>query len=651
MTRTKNLLSSFIVAFALLLPIPAFAQGAGLTLACPALPLVVQSLIDRHMSYDKSDTRMKKRVAGLYAEQLDPTKVMLTEKEFTQLEKRLYALIQETEKRECSEIEAVHKDQLKWHEEIESYVRKTLEAKDFKLDKDLELEVDIEKRKRPTNAKEQKALRDAVIQFQLANLVAGGITVDEAKKKLIHRYELNTKRVKEQDKPDLYRTYLNAYALALDPHSTYFSPEDLEDFKIQMGLSLTGIGAALTSRDGYTIVQEVIPGGPADKQGKLRPKDKIIAVTQGRKGEPVDVIDMDLRDVVRKIRGEKGTWVVLTILRQGEDTERFDLAIKRDEVDLKEQAAKLSYREVKRGKETLKLAIIDLPSFYSGQQPGARDSAQDVKRLVLQAKKEKADGIVLDLSRNGGGALQSAVEISGFFIERGAIVGVGVPGQKPEVLSDRDPRVQWDGPLVVLTSKISASASEILAGALQDYDRAIIVGDTHTFGKGTVQQLSPLPPGLGLLKVTTSLFFLPEGESTQQVGVQTDIVVPSVFSALDIGERYQKFSLPQQKVKDFESPSANANATWKRVDRKLIPKLAKLSKARMAADADFKELQADLAKVKKDDTRMKISEILDDDDKKDDEDDDSDEKDEKELSIQTKEAAEILADFIVHSKK
>lgn len=648
MIRLKHALLSALAILFLLAPASASAQGPQLKLACPALPLVVDSLVQRHMSYKKADTAMFKRAAGLYADQVDPTKVLLTEKEFVELEKRLYALMKSVENRECDEFGQLHKDQIAWHEEMEAFVRKTVGAKDFKVDKTVELEVDIEKRDRPTNASAQRELREATIHFQMANYLAGGTSLKEAKEKLIHRYELNTKRVKEQDEPDLYRTFLNAWAGALDPHSLYFSPEDLEDFKIQMGLSLTGIGAALVSRDGYTIVEEVIPGGPADMQGKLQPKDKIIAVAQGKEGEAVDVIDMDLRDVVRKIRGEKGTWVVLTILRQGADTERFDLAIKRDKIDLKEQAAKLSYRDVKRGKKTYKIAVIDLPSFYEGDGPNARSSAKDVKRLVIKAKKEGADGLMLDLSRNGGGALQSAVEISGLFIERGAIVGVGEKSKDPEVLEDRDPQVQWDGPVVVLTSKISASASEILAGALQNYDRAIIVGDDHTFGKGTVQQLSPLPAGLGLLKVTTALFFLPGGDSTQSVGVEADLLVPSPFSALEIGEKHQKYALGPVKVPAFLSKKANANATWKKVDRKSLQSLGAKSKKRMENDEEFKELKKRLAEAKDDDTRMKIAEILDDSDDTDEDEEEADDKDE--ISIQAREATEILADYIVMMK-
>ncbi len=625
-------------------PSTAAAQDFQLSLSCPALPLVIDGLKGAHIGAGADAAALQKRTAKLYAERIDPTEVLLTEKEYAQLEKRLEKMIATLRGSDCKEFEALKKDQIKWQKELEDHVRKVVSAKDFKIDEKRELDVDPEKRDRPKNAKEQAELRRALIDFQMANYLASGVKPEEAKEKLIHRYELFTKRVSEQKSEDLYGTFLNAYANALDPHSTYFSPDDMEDFRIQMGLSLMGIGAVLSSRDGLTIVEEVVPGGAADRHGKLRPKDQIIAVAQGTKGEPVDVIDMQLRDVVRLIRGEKGTKVRLTVLRKEEETTRMTLTIERDKIDLAESAAKLHWQELKRGKQKVKVAVIDLPSFYQGDTPGARDSATDVKKLLAEAKAKNADAVVLDLSRNGGGSLQTAVTISGLFIELGGIVGVGGRGSaEAEVLADRDPGVQWEGPLVVLTSKVSASASEILAGTLQDYGRAVIVGDDHTYGKGTVQQLTQLPPGLGLLKVTTSLFYLPGGKSTQSIGVPSDIVVPSPFAPLEIGEKHQPYALEAVTTKAFASAAANKSKKWNPVAKSEIAKLAANSKARVAKSKEFKELADELAKRDPNDTKIKISEILK-EGSKDDEDDEAKKKDD-ELSIQTKEAAEIAADL------
>lgn len=654
--RLAALLSTLAVV-TFVAPVPtASAQGfTNMSLSCVTLPLVANGFVEQHVTTVKVDDKFYREVARVWAESIDPTESLLTQAEYTKLEQRLFALSKAVAERNCADFAALHKDQIAWQKALEDHVRKVVSAKDFKIDTKRELELDPDKRDRPKTKKEQDALRAGLIDFQMANYLAGGISEKEARERLIHRYELFTRRVSEQSEADRFGIYLNSFAAAIDPHSNYFSPEDMEDFRIQMGLSLTGIGAVLSSRDGYTTVEEVVVGGAAEQHGKLRPKDQIIAVSQGLpgKGEVVDVIDMDLRDVVRLIRGPAGTNVTLTVLRKGESAERLQFTITRATVDLAESAATLKWETVTRGAQTLKVAIIDLPSFYMGEGVKSRDSAVDVRRLITEAKAGKADAMVLDLSRNGGGVLQSAVRISGLFIEQGAIVAAKERSREnPEVLSDRDIAVDWDGPLVVLTSRVSASASEILAGALQDYNRAVIVGDAATFGKGSVQQLSPLPPGLGSLKVTTALYYLPGGKSTQTVGVVPDILVPSEYSTLEIGERYQKNALAPATTKPFVSATANASNHWTPVDAATIKKLADQSKKRVAASNKFKELKKELAEADANKTKIKISDILNDKKKTSDEDEDAEAKKKKkdELSIQVLEAAQIAADLATTKK-
>lgn len=645
--------TSLVVLLVGLLVLPATASAQdrsafSLTLSCRALPLVVDGLLQSHVTEPKENDALVRRVAKIYAERMDSTETLLTEAEYEALEKRIRKLARAIRKGDCEDFDKLKKDQIAWQQDLESHVKKIV-TESFEIDKKRELDLDPEKRPRPQNDKEQAELRRALIDFQMANYLASGTEKKEAREKLIHRYELFTKRVSEQTEEDLYGTYLNAYASALDPHSSYMSPDEVANFRIQMELSLTGIGAVLSSQDGYTTIEEIVPGGAADRNGKLKTKDQIIAVAQGPKADPVDVIDMNLNDVVKMIRGKKDSKVTLTVLRKKPDsTERMEITIVRDKIDLKEQAAKLKWREIKRGEKTQRIAIIDLPSFYMGDKPGERDSAQDVARLLAQAKKEGADGVLLDLSRNGGGALQSSVLIGGLFIEEGAVVGVGEKGTKmPRVLEDPDSGVLWDGPLVVLTSKISASASEILAGMLQDYNRAVVVGDEHTFGKGSVQQLSQLPPGLGLLKVTTALFYLPGGDSTQSIGVPSDVVVPSPFSHLDIGERHQKYALQPMSTNRFVSGNANQKKSWKPIDKKTVKELAAASAKRIAESKDFKEL-ADEQKKNGDSTKIKISDILGEGDGDESEDEEKDDKDK--LSIQTEEATEIVADLVQAQK-
>lgn len=619
---------------------------AGISLSCPMVPMVADGLLTTHMSFTKEDEGILKKVTENYAKSMDPTKVLLTENEFKVLNERVIAAAKALRTGDCSEFSKLHEDRIKWQEELAEAVEKIVDAKGYKVDKKATLELDVDKRKRPKTEKELAKLRRLIIDFQMANYIASDTKLEEAKTKLKKRYELSVKRLREQDQAEQFRVYLNAYATALDPHSTYFSPDDLEDFRIQMELSLTGIGAVLTSQDGYTVIQEIVVGGPAEQQGKLRPKDKIIAVAQGDEA-PVDVIDMELRDVVKMIRGKKDTTVVLTVLRQSKETERFKVAIERDQIDLKDQAAKLEWKTLKRDGKDLKLAIIDLPSFYKGEDDTSRDCAKDMARLVEEARKGKADGILLDLSKNGGGVLQSAVEITGLFIESGPVVGVGVANaQRAEVLSDRDPRVQWDGPLVVMTSKVSASASEILAGALKDYNRAVIVGDAHTYGKGTVQQMTPLPAGLGLLKVTTAMFFLPAGQSTQNIGVEADIQIPSPLEPIDIGEKHLPYALAPAKTKSFATPQVNASNKWTPIAEETLKKLQKSSAARISKSSEFKELAREIKKSKAGETSIKIGDIL----KNQKSDEEAEQEGEKFEELRIQEASEILADLILGLK-
>jgi carboxyl-terminal processing protease len=386
----------------------------------------------------------------------------------------------------------------------------------------------------------------------------------------------------------------------------------LEEFQISTSLSLEGIGAALSSRDGYAIVEQVIPGGAADRQGDLKPGDKIVAVAQDR-GDPVDVVDMDLQDVVRLIRGRKGSRVQLTVLRKADKVERLTVRIERDKIDLAEQAAKLRFVTLEREGKPLKLAALDLTSFYGDRDPRARQSSSDVARLLQQVREQKADGLLLDLSHNGGGLLEQAVRIAGFFIDSGGIVSIQESGSKSQVLPDPDGRILYDGPMVVLTSRISASASEILAGAMQDYRRAIIVGDDHTFGKGTVQTVLPLPPGLGAVKVTTGLFFRPGGQSTQNTGVPSDIVFPSLFNSDEYGEKAQDYALPGQSIDGFLNGQMNRraySAHWKPVTPEVVAALEERSKVRVAASEEFADIVRLLAEAESNDGVIQLADVL-----------------------------------------
>jgi carboxyl-terminal processing protease len=408
--------------------------------------------------------------------------------------------------------------------------------------------------------------------------------------------------------------YLNAFTQAYDPHSDYMSPHEAEDFDISMKLSLVGIGALLSSEDGAAKVERLIAGGPAERDGRLKPGDKIIAVAQGD-APPTDILHLPLHKAVRMIRGEKGTKVVLSIIpasdTSGSTVTRIDLV--RDEVKLEEQAAKGTMRSVKGSDGVVRsLGIVTLPEFYADLRGGsqseeARSAARDVKRIVEDLVQQGAEGIILDLRNNGGGSLSEAVEMTGHFIDSGPVVQVK-DQRRLHILSDPRRETVYDGPLVVLVNRMSASASEILAAALQDYGRAVIVGDSKTHGKGTVQTLTNLSnadPKLGSLKVTTASFYRIAGGSTQLNGVKPDIILPSALDEMELGEEFLPHALKWSEVYPaFYEPQVEL--------KEIIPQLQTESLARRENDPRFDTYERVLAKVTERQKQKEISLRLDD---------------------------------------
>lgn len=630
------------------------AAGDSGGLTCEVIPDLMDRYYQGHVRYRDDEATLRDRTVEAYLKRTDGSKTTLLTAEVDQARQSLLKMFDTMESDDCKALTALHDKEVAVAKAQAAFVAKLLKQPGFNVDEKVRLVLDSDKRTRPKTQAEQEALLTKLVHFQLSNYLNSGTELKEAREKLAHRYELAVKRLEEITPTDLYSSFLDAFATALDPHSSYFSAEALEDFRIGMGLSLEGIGAVLTSRDGYTTIEKIVPGGPASRHGKLKTKDKIIAVTQGKEGEAVDVIDMSLRDVVRLIRGKKGTVVTLTVIRQGEKTETLKFSIVRDKIDLKEQAAKVRYETRTVDGRTLNLAVLDLPSFYGGQS-GQRQCDEDVKSILKEISEKKVDGLVLDLSRNGGGLLSHAVTISGFFLKTGGVVAVEGPSTSRQVLQDKDEGIQFSGPMVVLTSRVSASASEILAGALKDYHRAIIVGADHTFGKGTVQTVSPLSPSLGALKITTAMFFRPSGVSTQNKGVKADVVLPPVFLNDDYGEKYQDYALPGSRIDNFVSKQANApKHGWQPVAAAAVQQLVTRSKARVAKDPKFKELQEDIEKARKNRGEVVLGEYLSrtkddktDEEKKEDAKSPHDGKDEDdELTAHAEEALNVLADYV-----
>jgi carboxyl-terminal processing protease len=429
---------------------------------------------------------------------------------------------------------------------------------------------------------------------------------------LTRRYTRNATFYRDLEAADVLEIYLSSLAHVYDPHTDYMGPPQAENFAIGMNLSLFGIGAVLQSDgDGYCKIAELKPG-PAMKSNKIKEGDRIVAVAQSN-APPVDVVDMNLNKIVQLVRGPQGTEVRLTVVPPDNTTDRREVVLIREEIKLDDQAAKAKVIDFPTADgKTMRLGVIDLPTFYVPMDTGAglkpteagtaHYTSKDVALLLEKFKKENVQGVILDLRRNGGGSLEECIKLTGLFIKDGPVVQVSGPRGPIYVDEDKDPRIQYDGPLIVMTSRYSASASEILAGALQDYDRALIVGDLSTHGKGTVQQLNPLRMWIsedsmtnnpGTLKITKAKFFRASGASTQLKGVASDIVLPSRLNyAKNIGEESYETALPWNTI-----PSAK----YEKFNH-VRPHLAELlsrSQERLATDQEFGYIREDIEQFRK----------------------------------------------------
>jgi len=394
------------------------------------------------------------------------------------------------------------------------------------------------------------------------SLMLTGKSWDDSAQLLRTRYERVLKRTEQVNSDDVFESFMNAYSHTLDPHSSYFSPRNSEEYRIQMSLSYDGIGASLQVEDDYVSILNVIPGGPAAIDGTLKPKDRITAVGQGADGEMVDVVGWRLDEVVDLIRGPGGTVVRLQILPAGAapGTSEHVLPLTRDKIKLEAQAAQKDRIEIKRDGKTLHVGVITVPSFYqdfNARSAGDKDytsTTRDVERLIGELKQEGIDGLVIDLRNNGGGHLSEATALTGLFVDRGPIVQLRNTNGRIEVLDDPVPEKVYDGPLAVLVNRFSASASEIFAAAIQDYNRGVIIGQ-QTFGKGTVQNLYPLDryapgrdPQFGQLTLTIGKYYRVTGGSTQNKGVSPDIELPSPVDIDLIGESSRESALPWDQI-------------------------------------------------------------------------------------------------------
>ncbi|MEC9248684.1 MAG: carboxy terminal-processing peptidase, partial [Pseudomonadota bacterium] len=435
---------------------------------------------------------------------------------------------------------------------------------DFNTDEYVEL--DRKKVKRAAGRDDLNEFwRKRVKNEYLSIKLSGKKNHDEVKATLIRRYQGLQRRTKQLNADDVYQIAINSYTSEVDPHTTYFTPRSTENFKISMSLSLEGIGAVLQNKDEHTVIRKIVPGGPADLSGKLFPDDRIVSIGQNRKGKLVDVVGWRLDDVVDLIRGPKGSTVILEILAKKENLGGATklVTIIRDEIKLEEQAAKSFSISRKNQDAIYKLGVIEIPTFYldfDGRKAGKKDyksTTRDVSRLIKEMEKQKIDGIVIDVRGNGGGSLSEATSLTGLFINNGPVVQIKDYSGSIEIENDPLNGIIYSGPLVILVDRNSASASEIFAGAIQDYNRGFVVGES-TYGKGTVQNLIDLNrwikddeedrARLGQLKATMAQFFRVSGDSTQHRGVVPHIIFEGMIRPSDHGEKALDNALPWAEI-------------------------------------------------------------------------------------------------------
>jgi carboxyl-terminal processing protease len=486
-----------------------------------------------------------------------------------------------------------------------AYARTLLKGK-FDFISDETVQLDREKAEWPKSDDEVKDLWRKRVKNDWLRLKLAGKDDKAIRETLDKRYENYVTRIRKLNNEDVFQMFMNAYAMAIEPHTNYLGPRSAENFDISMRLSLEGIGATLQSRDEYTVLRELVPGSPAALSGKLKPGDRVVGVGQGTSGPIVEVLGWRIDDVVALIRGAKDSTVRLDVLPAdaGTDGKHVTIALVRKKISMEEQSAKKSIIEVKDAGVKRRIGVISLPTFYQdfeARRKGDKDfksATRDVARILAELKKDKVDNVLIDLRNNGGGSLTEAVELTGLFIDKGPVVMQRTADGKIDVESDTQAGLAWDGPVGVLINRGSASASEIFAAAIQDYGRGLIIGEP-SFGKGTVQTMLALDrfaPSdkvkYGELKMTIAQFFRINGGTTQLRGVTPDIKLPVTADIENFGESSYDNALPWVSIKPANYvPSGDL--------KELFAPLQKRHEARIAKDKDFQYLQEDIAEVTK----------------------------------------------------
>ena len=603
--RVTRIISAFRLLVLLILFLPVIALES-LALECKDIKQMTNYYLRMHFSIHNFSEEISNRTLDNFIRYWDPGKVYFLEEDISQFKNKFgKALPAMIAKSDCSAIDFIFSKYAKRFSERQKMIPLIIDkGHNFKLDE--HLTIDRKKLPYPKNTGEALERWRQRLKLQHLNLMSSVAEADIIKEKLKKRFALATKRQGDLKREDIYGLFMDAFSTSLDPHTDYFSPTQLEEFRINTRLSLEGIGALLRSDDGVTTIQSLVPGGAAQKGGLLKVGDKIIGVAQGN-ATPTDVIDMDLKEVVKLIRGAGGTIVKLTARR---DSKEIVIPITREKIQLKDRAAKSKIYDVRVTHATkpgsYKIGVIDLPSFYmdfEGRQinrDNFRSSSRDMAKEIKALQKKGIRCIIVDLRSNGGGSLDEAINVAGLFGGSAPVVQIKGNSTKPYI-SRFEGKPVYQGLLVLLVDRQSASASEILAGAIKDYGRGILVGDSHTFGKGTVQNLNDLTQKLGAIKITISKFYRPSGSSTQMKGVNSDIILPSLFDHYEIGEKYYDFALPWEKVDPITHPQFNLVQPY-------LKDLRLASHSRVRHDPKFKEVNEAIEEyVHKKEDRMRVS--------------------------------------------
>ena len=531
--------------------------------------VIIAHIINKYHYRKKSlDDALSGQILDSYLDSLDGNHSFILEQDITGFERYRYLLDDALVEPDLEPAYAIFKVYRQRVAERAAYAIGLLETEfDFSIDEDYmfdRLESDWAQTEEELNEIWRKRVKNDYLMLRLADKEAA-----ETKDILHKRYSRFKTGTFQLNSTDVFQSFINAYTVAIEPHTSYFTPRSSENFDITMSLSLEGIGAVLRAEHDYTVVQKIIPGGPAELGGQLHAEDKVIGVGQGIQGKITDVIGWRLDDVVDMIRGPKGSVVRLEILSEGTGFEGAGkiISITRDEIRLEEQAAKSEIIQLENGGE---IGVIEVPTFYSdfpAQAKGEKDyrsTTRDVRHLLSELKDKNLDGLIIDLRGNGGGSLSESLELTGLFIESGPIIQTRDYSGKIEINNDPDPDIIYGGPLAVLVNRNSASASEIFAGAIQDYRRGIIIGEP-TFGKGTVQNIIDLnnftefsDEDHGRLKATIAQFFRISGGSNQHRGVTPDIIFPTALYDKEYGERVLDNALPWDEVKPVRFIPTNA---------------------------------------------------------------------------------------------